>query len=230
MHIRFYQSNDMKTLSPLFVGRDLVVETYEFNTIGTIIKIPLTIPYNYTISEICKNLVGQNAILTFSNGRIFDLHFIIHTDFEEINAGLNFIDIKLVLVFNECIDLSSTSTKCNVGIDEGKGESMTGTTEVVINTEVNEMFEELRRRDAHILTPKVKDIYVSMEKQTIVIKWQTGEQTKVTCQKGDKFDLEKGIAMAITKYVLGNNFYSYNVLDKYIKSAKITNVKSKGKK
>lgn len=170
-----------------------------------------------------QNLEGQNAILTFSDGRIFDLHFVRYTDFVEIGVSLNSTAMKLVLVFDACIDLNSTT----IGIDRGKGEDMAGTTEVAINTKVNEMFEELRRRDAHILTPKVKDIYVNMEKETIVIKWQTGEQTKVTCQKGDKFDLEKGIAMAITKYVLGNNFYSYNVLDKYIKSAKITGEKKK---
>lgn len=52
--IRFYQSNDIKRLSPLFVGRDLEVETYEFNTTGTIIKFRLDVPYTYTASEICK--------------------------------------------------------------------------------------------------------------------------------------------------------------------------------
>ena len=80
--------------------------------------------------------------------------------------------------------------------------------------------ETFRRVEAHILTPKIKDIYVNKKKQTIVIKWETNETTKVTCDPKDKWDLEKGIMAAITKYVLGNNYNAYNVLDKYIKSVK----------
>lgn len=75
-----------------------------------------------------------------------------------------------------------------------------------------------RRKYAHILTPKLKKVFVNKKKKTLVIEWETGEKTKVTCQEGDKFDLEKGMAMAITKYVLGNNFNAYSILEKYMNS------------
>lgn len=87
--------------------------------------------------------------------------------------------------------------------------------------------EKDRRENAHILTPKIEKIYANKEKGTIVIKWQTGETTKVTCHKTDKWDLEKGIMAAITKYVLGNNYNSYTTLEKYIKSVKVENKNKK---
>jgi len=80
--------------------------------------------------------------------------------------------------------------------------------------------EQKRREEAHILTPKIESIYANKEKGTIVIKWQTGETTKVTCHESDTWDLEKGIMACITKYVLGNNYNAYSMLDKYIKSVK----------
>lgn len=41
------------------------------------------------------------------------------------------------------------------------------------------------------------------------IEWSTGEETSVKCHVQDDFDPEKGIALAIMKYVLGNTS-SYN--------------------
>jgi len=88
-----------------------------------------------------------------------------------------------------------------------------------------EMFEEARRVDAGILTPKIESIYANKKKRTIVIKWQTGETTKVTCHDGDTWDLEKGIMACITKYVLGNNYNAGNILNKYINSVKYSDNK-----
>lgn len=82
-----------------------------------------------------------------------------------------------------------------------------------------------RRKEAHILTPKIKSIYANEEKRTIIVKWHTGETTKVTCHESDTWDLEKGIMACITKYVLGNNYNAYTMLDKYIKSVKYSDKK-----
>lgn len=89
---------------------------------------------------------------------------------------------------------------------------------------LQELFDEdtNKRESAHILTPKISNIYANEKKKTVVVKWQTGETTKVTCLKGDEWDLEKGIMAAITKYVLGNNYNAGNILNKYIKSVKWT--------
>ena len=53
------------------------------------------------------------------------------------------------------------------------------------------------------------------EPATIVF-WSNGDKTVVKCQKGDKFDKEKGIALAVTKYVSGNKSNYNNVIKKFI--------------
>lgn len=51
---------------------------------------------------------------------------------------------------------------------------------------------------------------------TIVL-WGNGDKTVVKCRLGDTFDPEKGLAMAISKYVLGNNYEYYNTFKHYLK-------------
>lgn len=41
-------------------------------------------------------------------------------------------------------------------------------------------------------------------KATIIL-WDDGEKTVVKCQKGDKYDPEKGLVMALLKYIMGND-------------------------
>lgn len=51
--------------------------------------------------------------------------------------------------------------------------------------------------------------------ETIVI-WANGDKTVVKCD-GEKYDPEKGLAMAITKYLLGNNQgYYYDIFKKWL--------------
>lgn len=51
-----------------------------------------------------------------------------------------------------------------------------------------------------------------------IILWGNGDKTVVKCRLGDEFDPEKGLAMAISKYVLGNNYEYYNTFKHYLKS------------
>ena len=54
---------------------------------------------------------------------------------------------------------------------------------------------------------------------TIVI-WDNGDKTVVKCD-GEKYDPEKGLAMAITKYLLGNNQgYYYDIFTKWLPKKK----------
>ena len=46
---------------------------------------------------------------------------------------------------------------------------------------------------------------------TIVL-WSNGEKTVVKCGDGEIFDPEKGLAMAIVKYVYGNKGNYYNAI------------------
>lgn len=81
------------------------------------------------------------------------------------------------------------------------------------------------RINAHIFTPKIKGIYANENNRTLVIKWETDEVTKVTCDEEDTFDLENGLARAIAKYVLGNNYNAGTIFNKYLKSIKLTKKK-----
>ena len=78
---------------------------------------------------------------------------------------------------------------------------------------------------AHIFTPKIKGIYANENNRTLVIKWETDEVTKVTCDEKDTFDLENGLARAIAKYVLGNNYNAGTIFNKYLKSIKFAKKK-----
>lgn len=50
---------------------------------------------------------------------------------------------------------------------------------------------------------------------TIVI-WANGEKTVVKCKKGEVYDPEKGLAMAIAKHALGNQGNYYDVFKKWV--------------
>lgn len=49
-----------------------------------------------------------------------------------------------------------------------------------------------------------------------IVFWADGTKTVVKAQKGDKFDPEKGLAMAITKRALGDQGNYYNVFRKHL--------------
>lgn len=68
------------------------------------------------------------------------------------------------------------------------------------------------------LGDKIKDVKFSGP-ATIVF-WTDGTKTVVKCRKGDKFDPEKGIAMACAKKLLGNEDGYHKEIAKYAKTVK----------
>ena len=60
----------------------------------------------------------------------------------------------------------------------------------------------------------IKDV-IFHDPATIVL-WNDGSKTVVKCQKGEEFDPEKGLAMAISKKIYGNNYDYYEVFNKYV--------------
>ena len=54
---------------------------------------------------------------------------------------------------------------------------------------------------------------------TIVL-WSNGEKTIVKCRDGETFDPEKGLAMAIVKYVYGNKGNYYNAIKMWLPKEK----------
>lgn len=70
---------------------------------------------------------------------------------------------------------------------------------------------------------RIKDVTFAKNKTTVVL-WSDGVRTIVRCQKGEKFDPEKGLAMAISKRFLGNERSYYHTFlhweNKYNKTKK----------
>lgn len=69
-------------------------------------------------------------------------------------------------------------------------------------------------------TIKIKDVIFSPP-ATIVF-WKDGTKTVVKAE-GEDYDPEKGLAMAISKKVLGNNYSYYNTFKKWLKKAPTKN-------
>lgn len=63
--------------------------------------------------------------------------------------------------------------------------------------------------------PEIKDV-VFNDPATIVL-WADGTKTVVRCQNGDSYDPEKGLAMAVSKKVLGNKHDYYHTFKHWLK-------------
>lgn len=60
--------------------------------------------------------------------------------------------------------------------------------------------------------PGIKKVYFN--KPATVVIWEDGSKTIVKCQPGEKYDAEKGLAMAIAKKALGNTGKWYDTFKK----------------
>ena len=78
-------------------------------------------------------------------------------------------------------------------------------------TTTNAVFNTIRTE--HTVIPKIKDVIYN-DPATIVF-WEDGTKTVVKC-KNEKFDPEKGLAMAFSKKMLGNKGNYYNVFKKWM--------------
>lgn len=90
--------------------------------------------------------------------------------------------------------------------------------------------------------PKLSDFvdHIIAQDTATVIFWKDGSKTAVKCSPEEKFDYEKGIAMATLKYIFGNKYYQedireliekypYTVSDK-VESKKTSTIKKTTKK
>lgn len=67
----------------------------------------------------------------------------------------------------------------------------------------------------HFGIPEIKNVIFN-DPATIVF-WSDGTKTVVKCQEGDIYDPEKGLAMAISKKVLGNKHDYYHTFKHWLK-------------
>lgn len=49
-----------------------------------------------------------------------------------------------------------------------------------------------------------------------IVFWATGEKTVVKCQDSESFDKEKGLALCVMKYVMGNKSSYNNIIKKFV--------------
>ena len=74
--------------------------------------------------------------------------------------------------------------------------------------------EELLKRQRYAINNFIDCIErVIFSGNKTIILWKDGTKTIVTCQEGDEFDKEKGLALCIIKYIFGNIGY-YNEIFK----------------
>jgi len=71
----------------------------------------------------------------------------------------------------------------------------------------------------------IKKVIFSNPVTTVI--WSDDTKTQVRKQKGDKWDMEKALAMAICKKALGNTSYFNNYFKKWLSEAKIEDPKKK---
>ena len=84
----------------------------------------------------------------------------------------------------------------------------------LLRDKIKEEFEQIKKEDKRrIKKDKIKTInnftkainkVIFTKKNETIVLWKDGTKTKVTCQEGDEFDKEKGLALCIIKYIFGN--------------------------
>lgn len=84
------------------------------------------------------------------------------------------------------------------------------------NIDYNEVLDYLEENMKDILfTLKLEIKKVIFNEPATIIYWSNGDKTVVKCQDGDTFDKEKGIALAVMKYVFGNKSNYNEILKKH---------------
>lgn len=84
------------------------------------------------------------------------------------------------------------------------------------------------RKNAGCGVPKIN--HVIFNAPAVIVMWADGSKTVVKAQKGEKYDAEKGLAMAIAKKTLGNTSKYYDTFKAWVPEKKKPARKPKAKK
>lgn len=85
--------------------------------------------------------------------------------------------------------------------------------------------ELIKRKRLHMFTIESTPLVsfgiknVIFNEPATIVYWEDGSKTVVICQEGDIYDEEKGLAMAISKKALGNNYAAGGRFKKAFKNA-----------
>lgn len=153
---------------------------------------------------------------------------------KKINEGLSIVEdnlkdaFKKSIVYGEEFTVSDFLTKCcNSYIDlisnDNKKVEINMTKEKELKDKLDRVdywYDKLKEMLNKIdkLEPKEDEVFVNNKKKTTVIKWKDGSMTKATCDKDDKYDLEKGVMVAMLK-----KYYTVDEINSFIEKAKESN-------
>lgn len=126
----------------------------------------------------------------------------------DINILKGAFNSKLYMVKNGSEDLSYLGTVMNMQIDRALGCELTGKIDFITDDEPVKKLQYFNREF-------IKNV-VFNDPATIV-EWKDGTKTVVQARDGEKFDPEKGLAMAISKKAMGNKRDYYHVFKHYLK-------------
>lgn len=77
---------------------------------------------------------------------------------------------------------------------------------------------EIKRCKIKNFNNSIKDVI--FHDPAVIVRWKDGTKTVVTCQEGDTFDKEKGLALAIIKHQFGDIGYYNTIFDKWLKEGR----------
>ena len=75
--------------------------------------------------------------------------------------------------------------------------------------------DEYRRREK---LPEISEVIFN--KPATIVKWADGTKTVVKAQGKERYNKEKGLAMAIAKKAMGNSNYYYTIMERYLEDKK----------
>lgn len=75
--------------------------------------------------------------------------------------------------------------------------------------------DEYRRREK---LPEISEVIFN--KPATIVKWADGTKTVVKVQGKERYNKEKGLAMAIAKKAMGNSNYYYTIMERYLEDEK----------
>lgn len=138
---------------------------------------------------------------------------------EKINKTLDVVEGKLEdaymrsIVYGEEITVGEFLNKCcnsyfNLINNNDKKVGINMTSEQVAN-KIKDIVKQLYKKEPE------DEVFVNNKNKTTVIKWADGELTKATCEKEDKYDLEKGVMVAMLK-----KHYTVDEINSFIEKAK----------
>lgn len=109
---------------------------------------------------------------------------------------------------------------CSMALNSTYGATHHYMSHVMTDVEsIRNMYHYGRKRKGHddVFVPKIRNVILN--DPAVIVVWEDGTKTVVKAQ-GEKFDPEKGLAMAISKKALGNKHSYYGVFLKNIPGLK----------